>query len=113
MISKYSTKKKEASLFLEHILSEESQKTMYEIGRYLPILDTIYQDSSYMREHPSLAFLRGLMEIGIHRPAHPDYTKVSDVLARYLNMGLKAEMSVDEALEKAVSMVQSLDIPVR
>ncbi len=103
MVSKHSSKKDEAALFLKFILSEEAQKILYETAGYLPVLNSLYTEQDYIDQHPELVFFRKLLERGIHRPVAPDYTKMSGILSAYLHKALKKEITVREALSRAES----------
>jgi multiple sugar transport system substrate-binding protein len=101
MISKYSDKKPEAFEFLQFFLSEEVQKTLFETSGFLPILKSIYNDPEIIRQYPQIVRLYEIMATGFHRPALENYTKISDILAFYLNKVLKEEMTAEEALLRA------------
>ncbi len=113
MISKYSNHKDEASLFIKYMLSDEAQTILYEVGGYLPILDHHYQKSAYTQKHPALSYLRTLMKHGIHRPSHPEYTKISDILSSHINRALQKELSIGAALETATQDLILNSIPVK
>lgn len=107
MVSKYSNKKAEAVAFIRFLQSEESQKTMFEVGGYLPVSRSVYADSAYMARHPNLAYYNQLMANGFHRPALADYTRISDIVSQYLHRAIKGEIAVDDALEMAARDIQS------
>lgn len=113
MISKYSNHKDEASLFIKYVLSDEAQTILYEAGSYLPILNNHYENMAYTQKHPALSYLRTLMKHGIHRPSHPEYTKISDILSFHINKALEKESSIEEALEVAVRELISNNIPAQ
>jgi len=113
MISKNSTKKKEALEFLKYILSEEAQKTLFETSGLLPILTKIYYDEILIENYPYFPYLLSLIEQGIHRPPLVDYTKISDILSYHINKALKKELSVEDALQQAVEMIESKKVFVR
>ncbi|MEJ2635761.1 MAG: extracellular solute-binding protein [Calditrichia bacterium] len=98
MVSRHSHNKEEAVLFLKYVLSDEAQKTLYETAGFLPILKSIYADSSYIAAHSHLSDFGSLLERGIFRPAHPEYTKISNVLSYYIHRALERQISPEEAL---------------
>lgn len=100
MISKHSAKKEEAVLFLKFISSEEAQTIFFETAGYLPILNTIYENESFINANPNLLYLKKLLDRGIHRPSHPNYTKMSNILSSFIHKALKRELSVEEALSQ-------------
>lgn len=113
MVSKNSSKKREALEFLKYILSEEAQKTLFETSGLLPILTRIYCDETLIESYPYLPYLVSLMERGIHRPFLLDYTKISDILSYHINRALKKELSVKDALHQAAAMIESKRVFVR
>ena len=113
MISKYSKKKLEAIEFLHYILAEEAQKIMFETSGYLPILKKIYTDQQIVAKYPYIKFFGSMMDYGIYRPAVVNYTKISDVLAFYLNSILKQDLSVEKAMQLVDQTVSSDQIFLR
>jgi len=101
MISKFSTKIDGAIKFIDFIMREENQKIFFELGGYLPTLDKIYNDTTYLSQNPELRFYNELFQYGVHRPHLVNYTKISDELSQFLNAAIKKQLTVKEALEKA------------
>ena len=99
MISKFSNHKKEALEFIKYLLREESQKTMYEVGGYLPILKSLYVNKSFLEKHNDLAYYSKLLNNGVHRPFLKDYTRISDILSYHANKAIKGEVDVNTALQ--------------
>jgi multiple sugar transport system substrate-binding protein len=110
MVSRYSSRQAESFMFVNFLLTDEVQKIMYEEGTYLPINKSIYEDTSYTQKHPELLFYKSLLEKGIHRPFLTNYTTISDILSYYINLALKKEMSVEEALRNADESINSQQI---
>lgn len=113
MISRFSEKIPEVLKFAKFLLSEESQKIMYEDGGYLPVNINIYKDDDFIKRNPELKFYQQLLKTGVHRPFLPDYTNISDVLSYYFNLAIKNEISVDKALEEASLKVKEKSILVK
>lgn len=107
MVSQYSTKIPEVSKFINFVISEEAQKIMYEEGGFLPISNSLYEDSAFIAKHPELSFYKKLLKNGVHRPFLENYTNISDVLSYYLNLALKRQISVTDALNKATEKINS------
>ncbi len=107
MISKYSTKKNEAIEFIKFLVSEQSQKTMYENGGYMPINKKVYNDGTFLTEHPEINFYERVMATGFNRPFMDKYTRCSDVIAFYLNQAMRKQISVKEALMTAEKVINS------
>jgi len=113
MISRHSTKKGEAVQFIKFTQQPDNQKMMFQNGGYLPIINTIYQDSLFLSQEPELKFYRELMENGIHRPYLVNYTRFSDIISYYLHLAIKNELAVDEALEQASSSIVSKQVLIK
>lgn len=113
MISKYSEHKNEAFQFIKFILEENSQREMYEIGSYLPVLSSLYSNKKFLQKHPDLKKNKELLNNGVHRPFLEDYTKLSDVISYYVNKVIKKEITIDEALEKADETIKTGRIIIR
>ncbi len=113
MLSKYSKNKPQAIEFIRFLQSEETQKTMFEVGGYLPINRKVYEDEEFIGRHPNLAYYKNLLANGFHRPALTDYTRISDIISRYVHKALKGEISVDEALATARREMASTFLPAK
>lgn len=113
MISRFSEKIPEVLKFAKFLLSEESQKIMYEDGGYLPINLDLYNNADFIDKNPELNFYQKLLQTGVHRPFLTDYTNISDVLSYYFNLAIKNEISVDKALEEASIKVKEKSILVK
>ena len=113
MISKFSEKRPEVIKFAKFLLSEESQKLMFEEGSYLPTNKKLYTDAKFVKRYPDLLYFKNLYQFGVHRPFIEDYTNVSDILSYYLNRAIKKEISVDDALKEATRKIKEKVILVK
>ncbi|GAB6282064.1 MAG: ABC transporter substrate-binding protein [Ignavibacterium sp.] len=113
MVSKYSLKKEAVLTFINFLISEESQKTLYEKGAYLPVLKSIYDNEEFIQNHPQFKFEKKLVQMGVHRPFLEDYTRISDILSYYINQAIKNEITVTEALSEANQLIQSHKILIK
>ncbi len=86
---------------------------LYVNGAYLPILNTFYNDSAYLKKYPDLIFKKKLLDSGVHRPFLEDYTRISDIISFYVKKALKKEIPVDVALNKITSMVKSNKVLIK
>ncbi len=107
MISKYSKRKAASLEFLKFLTSREAQELIYKEGGYLPVLNSVYEDTSMIKDHPHLKYFYGLMEMGIHRPFVENYTQYSDIISFYLNLAIKNELTADEALKQAEDVIKN------
>lgn len=101
MVSKYSDNIPEVMKFLEFILSDEAQKILYEEENFLPVIKSLYHDSSFVKNHSELKFFENLFSKGVYRPFLEEYTNVSDILSLYINKALKNEINIEEAVRLA------------
>ena len=113
MVSKFSKQIPEVMKFVRFLLSEESQKIMYEEGRYLPINKNLYDDETFLKQHQEMKFFKELYKTGVHRPFLEDYTNVSNILSYYVNSAIKGDISVDQALKEAESKIKEKSILVK
>lgn len=113
MVSKFSTKKEAAIEFIRFLQTEEAKKIMFELGDYIPVNRDVYADTAYVKKYPKLLFYRSLIERGFHRPFLADYTKLADIVSHYVNLALKKEMTVEEALTKASSMINANEVMIK
>jgi multiple sugar transport system substrate-binding protein len=107
MLSKYSTKKNEAIEFIKFMVNEESQQTMFENGGYLPINKNVYDNQAFVSKHPELNFYEMVMATGYNRPFLDKYTRCSDVIAHYLNLAMRKQISAKEALATAEKVINA------
>jgi len=113
MVSKFSTKKESAIEFIRFLQTTEAKKILFEQGDYIPVNRDVYADSAYLKKYPKLIFYRKLIDHGFHRPFLVDYTKIADIVSHYVHLALKKEMTVDEALTKASSMINSNEVLIK
>jgi multiple sugar transport system substrate-binding protein len=107
MVSKFSTKKEEAIEFIRFALRPENQRKMYELAGYIPVCKSVYTDSTYIFANPDLEYYRYLMKYGVHRPYVENYTKISDVVSYYVKKAISNEMTVEAALDRATSLINT------
>ena len=113
MISKASTKKAEAVEFIRFFQSEAIQRMIYERMGYLPAINSVYQDTAFLRTHAELPFFHQLLRRGFHRPALVDYTKVSDIISHFAHRAIRREISVEEALKRTDELIRSKDVLIK
>lgn len=107
MVSKFSKHKEEAVKFIKFCLTEQSQLTLFEEGRFLPTINKIYNDSTYIKKYPQLAFYKSYFKHGVHRPLLKNYTRISEIISRYINLALSKKMSVEQALKTAQEQIEN------
>ena len=107
MVSKYSSKKSEAIKFLKFATNIEMQKIIFEEMGYLPVNKNIYEDAVFLKRYPELSQYRSYLDTGVHRPPLSNYTKISDILSYYINLAIREEISVTDALQNATERINS------
>ena len=107
MISKFSDKKEEAVEFIRFLLREESQEVFYEKAGHFPVIKEFYENPKYAKKYDELNQYKKLMEISVHRPAHAEYTKYSEVMSHFFERAILQEISVKEALSRATKSINS------
>ncbi|PKL82452.1 MAG: hypothetical protein CVV24_10045 [Ignavibacteriae bacterium HGW-Ignavibacteriae-3] len=113
MMSRNSTKKNEVVEFIKFLQSYEVQRSFYEIGGNLPVLRSIYSDSTFMNKYPELKFYTKVFNSGVHRPFSEKYTKCSDIIASYLNLAIQKKISIKKALSEAQRISNSGDFFIK
>lgn len=113
MISRFSDKIPEVLKFVRFLLSEESQKIMFEGGAYLPTIKTIYNDSAFVNRNKDIRFFNELYKTGVHRPFLKEYTNVSDILSYYLNRAIKGEIKIEDALSEAEQKIKENTVLIK
>lgn len=107
MVSKYSTKKSAAIKFIQFVLQPENQKRMFEMGGFIPVNQQVYRDERFISQYAELPFYRKLLDNGTHRPYVINYTQISDILSYYIQMAIKQEISVEDALAMATKDINN------
>ncbi|NQT27488.1 extracellular solute-binding protein [candidate division KSB1 bacterium] len=113
MVSRHSRKKEAAVQFIKFITSQKIQEQLFEELYYFPVREAVYSNSFFIDRHPELIYFQKLLESGCNRPAMPDYTQVSDILAYHVHAAIRQEMSTDEALAQAQIMIEADEVLVK
>ncbi len=113
MVSKSSTKKEAAVEFIRFLQSDHIQRLFFERDGYMPVINSVYQDSMFLVSHPELTFYKKIMQNGFHRPALVEYTKTSNILSHFIHLAIKQDLTVKDALQKANDMIQSNAILIK
>jgi len=113
MVSKSSTKKNEAIEFIRFFQSEAIQRMIFERMGYLPAINSVYEDSLFLRTHNDLPFYHQLQRRGFHRPALVEYTKFSDIVSHFAHLAIKQEISVEQALTRSDELIRSNEVLIK
>ncbi|MCB0753718.1 MAG: extracellular solute-binding protein, partial [Ignavibacteriae bacterium] len=107
MMSKFSDKKDEVLDFMKFLLSESSQELFYTEAGYIPIINSFYEKEEFISKYPEIPELKKMQKIGVHRPANVEYTRYSKIISHYIELAIKNEISVNEALIKMSHEIQN------
>ena len=113
MVSKSSTKKEAAVEFIRFLQSDHIQRLLLERAGYIPVVNSVYQDSTFLVSHPELTFYKKIMQNGFHRPALVEYTKTSNIISHFIHLAIKQDITVKDALQQANNMIQSNAILIK
>jgi len=111
VVSKFSRHKKESVKFLKFLMSRKAQKLMFKESYYLPVIKSLYQDSTIVK-NSTYKLLEGIInKYGFSRPKYKNYTRISNVVSHYINQALEnKELSPQKALELAKQSLRSGEI---
>lgn len=107
MISKFSDNKPGVIKFIKFLVEENSQKTLYEVGSYFPVIKSLYNDEKFHKRNPGFTDRAKLLKYGVHRPFREDYTKISDVVSYFVRKAMLKEIGIEEALAKIDEYIKS------
>lgn len=106
MVSKFSDKKEEVIDFIKFLLTDESQEIFYKEAGYYPVINKFYDDQLYIDRYPDAHEYKDIIRTGVHRPAHVEYTRYSEIMSHYFEMAIRNEISVREALEESTNSIR-------
>jgi len=110
MVSRFSTKKTEAIAFIKFLLRRESQAVIFSKGGFFPVIRCLYDEEEYKRKFPELAETDRMLASGVFRPAHENYTRYSEILAHYVCMAIRNQISPNDALVQATKAIEAENI---
>lgn len=109
IVSKNSKYKDESIAFIKFLISKSSQQFIWEENGYLPVLKFFYSDSSYLDKYPELELFNSLIENGVYRIRHPQYTRISDVFTENLNLYFRRELSIDGFINNSLEEINLIN----
>ncbi len=101
MLAQNSQHKEEAIKFIKYTLTEEAQKILFSEGAYLPVINSLYEDSTFIKNNPTISYAKTILNKGKLRPKLEDYTQISNILSNYIRQAINNEISVTTALKTA------------
>lgn len=94
--------------FIKYVESYDTQKGFAMNLGWNPGRQDVYNDSEVIAKAPYLKDLREVFVGAIPRPGVPYYTKLSEVIQRYVNAAIAGKMSPKDALTKAQEEVKAI-----
>lgn len=113
MISKFSNKKSEIVDFIKFLLREDSQELFYKESGYLPVLKKFYKEDGFKKKYPEFEQFTKIIESGVHRPAHSEYTKYSKIMSFHFERAIRNKISVKKALSDCTNAIQMEKLMLR
>jgi multiple sugar transport system substrate-binding protein len=107
MVSKFSPKKAQAISFIKFLLRKESQEIIFERGGFFPVIRALYEEEPYKKKFPELIETNRMLASGVHRPSHENYTRYSEILAHYVCMAIRNQITPEVALVEATKAIES------
>lgn len=107
-ISIYSDHKDEAWRLVQFILSYDIQKKFALDLGWNPGRTDIYEDLTVKEKIGHVGILKRAFDHAIARPNVPYYTKLSEVMQRYISAALSGEMEAAQALHRAQEEIDKL-----
>lgn len=94
--------KDEAWEFIEYISSPKVQPSGFDM---MPIWKSVQNDPKIIEEDPLMPLKAKQLAAVHHRPKVDRYTEISAIMQIYIHKALKDELSIQEALDKAVKEI--------
>ncbi len=108
-MSRFSTKKRLAWMFIEFMTSSRIQKILAIEASRPPARKSVYSDPEVLENNPHFAKLSAVFENARPRPAMPLYPLYSDILQRFYHKAISYEDSrLDELADQADAQVRYL-----
>ncbi len=107
-INTYSKNKEAAWKFVKFVESYDVQKGFAINLGWNPGRQDVYKDPEVLKKAPYLEKLREVFVNAIPRPSVPYYTKMSEVIQKYVNAAIAGRMDPKTALDKAQQEVEQI-----
>lgn len=104
----YSKNKDAAWEFIKFVESFDTQKGFAMNLGWNPGRQDVYDDSEVVAKAPYLKDLRTVFIGAVPRPGVPYYTKLSEVIQRYVNSAIAGKMDPKDALDKAQEEIKNI-----
>lgn len=108
-IAEHSNKSDEAWTVIEWFTSLETQREVALGGGQIGTHLGLYEDEEILESNPYLTEYLDVFEDGANRPAHPQYSKLSDMAQLYIHQALNGDLTAQEALDKLAEDMEGLE----
>jgi multiple sugar transport system substrate-binding protein len=98
--------KEQAIEFIRFLVSEEYQMKMAEVGQIPVRVDLV--DSDYFTSHPYYSYFLEQLKTSQSRTAHPNWSKMDEILTSAGQLILRHEKTPQEALDEAAAKIDAL-----
>ena len=107
-ISRFSDSKEAAQKFVDYVTSYEGQKKMVLLTGWNPGRRDLYEDREILEKMPFLKSLEPVFLRARARPGLPYYSRVSDIVQRWVNAALAGRIRPELALGHAEREISAL-----
>ena len=73
------------------------------------MLKSFFTNSLYLNKYPELKLFKSLFESGVYRIKHPQYTRISDILTKNLNLYFNRELSTDDFINNSLKEINLIN----
>jgi trehalose/maltose transport system substrate-binding protein len=106
-ISVYSDHKATDADFLKFLESEETQKFFITQGSLAPVISSLYNDPSLVKNYPYLPVLKKSLDNAVPRPVTPFYPAVTKAIQENAYDAIKGDKSVSQALTDMAAAIKT------
>jgi multiple sugar transport system substrate-binding protein len=106
-ISQYSAHKATAFDFIKFLTSEETQKTFATKASLAPVISSLYDDPTLVKQLPYLPTLKSSLANAVPRPVTPFYPAVTQAIETNAYAAIKGDKTVDQALKDMQAAIQA------
>ncbi|MFC2149744.1 ABC transporter substrate-binding protein [Candidatus Auribacterota bacterium] len=107
-IAKFSPHRAACVKFIKYATSPESQKKLHFKSGIVPARKALFDDKEILQKSPHYKELYQILLSARPRPMTPHWSRISDVLRRYIHKVLLDSLSAREALEKAQKEIKEI-----
>ncbi|GIH12748.1 ABC transporter substrate-binding protein [Rugosimonospora africana] len=106
-ISQYSAHKATAFDFIKFLTSEETQKTFAVKASLAPVISSLYDDPTLVKQLPYLPTLKASLNNAVPRPVTPFYPAVTEAIETNAYAAIKGDKTVDQSLKDMQAAIKA------